>query len=213
MSEDFIARTYESEESSPRVRESTDSDTNIATVVAEREVPSRTSSQNKALIEQLIKDSNEKIMRYTLKLTGNNYSTAEDLVQEAYGKLIERIGKMNDTNLEGWMYTRIKNDYFSQRRHAHVVSKNNGKLFQRQIAEEESADRVGFINEGVSPKVESALNELPENFRKTFEAYVELGTYLKVVESEQIPLGTAKSRILRARQILQEKLKNYRQAV
>jgi len=212
MSEDFIARTYESEESSPCVRESTDSDTNIATVVAEKKVHSRTSYQNTALIEQLIKRSHEKITNYALKLTGNR-EVAEDLVQEAYWKLVEGIDKMNDTNLEGWMYTRIKNDYFSQRRHAHVVSKNNGKLFQRQIAEEESADRVGFINEGVSPKVESALNELPENFRKTFEAYVELGTYLKVVESEQIPLGTAKSRILRARQILQEKLKNYRQAI
>jgi RNA polymerase sigma factor (sigma-70 family) len=182
-------------------------DTSIETVVEPERTSPKSPRHNADLIPGLIKEHNSEFLRYALKITGGNHHDAEDLVHEAYEKLVEQIETMSTDNLRAWMFTAMTNKYRSQLRHKDVVVRANKKLIMRYIAEEESVPTPEFIRKELSPDLANALEILPKSYRRVLEEVAEGASYNEVARRQNIPIGTAMSRLHRARNILKERLK------
>ncbi|MDR0974055.1 MAG: RNA polymerase sigma factor, partial [Prevotellaceae bacterium] len=54
------------------------------------------------------------------------------------------------------------------------------------------------------------VNALPDDFRKPFTMFAAGFKYREICDQLNMPMGTVKSHIFQTRQILQEKLKDFR---
>jgi RNA polymerase sigma factor (sigma-70 family) len=77
-----------------------------------------------------------------------------------------------------------------------------GSSFTDQATPEKS-----FINKITREKIHEAINELPEGFRTALLLCdVEDFSYAEIASITKVPVGTVRSRIARARNLLQQKL-------
>jgi RNA polymerase sigma-70 factor (ECF subfamily) len=150
-----------------------------------------------------------------LRLTGGNASRAEDLVQEA---LLKAYRAWEDfqlgTNCRAWLMTILRNtfinDFRRQQRRPQTVDFED--VADRSVfAEVQDTDPVGgFFDRIIDEEVISAIDELPVEFRiAVVLSDLEGLSYQEVAEIMEIPVGTVKSRLFRARKRLQERLYAY----
>jgi RNA polymerase sigma-70 factor (ECF subfamily) len=150
-----------------------------------------------------------------LRLTGGDEARAEDLVQEAVLKAYRAWDRFEaGTNCRAWLMTILRNTFINQFRQQKA---RPAEVDFEQIAERPSstalfeADPEGRIFDRIiDAKVISAIDELPEEFRVAVVlADIEGLSYQEVSELMDIPVGTVKSRLFRARKRLQERLYEY----
>ena len=137
-----------------------------------------------------------------IAMTGNRV-LAEDLVQETLVKAWSHHNSFEEgTNLRGWLVTILRNTYFTEyRKHQREVQDSEGVF----------ASRIG-VDGGQQIKVEmnqvqAAIGRLPEDQREVLmmTAVQEL-TYEEASALLNLPMGTVKSRLNRARARLVELL-------
>jgi RNA polymerase sigma-70 factor, ECF subfamily len=128
-----------------------------------------------------------------------NHETADDLVQETLVKAWQSRDTFTPgTNLKAWLFTILRNHFYSERRRA-----------WRQVAwDQESAERLPGTSQDPSWAAElsdtaRALRLLPDEQR---EALILVGaggfSYVDVANICRCNVGTVKSRVARARKAL-----------
>lgn len=145
-------------------------------------------------------DEVENLRRFALRLTGN-MSDAEDLVQSTVLRALEKKHLFTEgTNLIGWASKIMYNIFVSQ--------------YRRKTKFETQYDPESYIErESVKPSQESvtdlatvrrAMKSLSNDHRKILILVCIKGMrYEEVSELLQIPVGTVRSRLSRAREQLQ----------
>lgn len=150
-----------------------------------------------------------------LRLSGGDEPRAEDLVQESVLKAYRAWDRFESgTNCRAWLMTILRNTFINEFRRQ--KSRPTTVEFD-QVAERPSpgdlyeADPEGRIFDHViDDQVIAAIDELPDEFRVAVVlSDLEGLSYQEVSELMDIPLGTVKSRLFRARKRLQEKLYRY----
>jgi RNA polymerase sigma factor (sigma-70 family) len=151
-----------------------------------------------------------------------NEEDANDLVQETYLKAYRFIGNYEKgTNAKAWLFKILKNAFINQYR---KKSKQPTQVDYEEIAnyhdEEDSAYssymdlREEMFMGMMGDEVTTAINTLPVDFRVVILLCdIEGFTYEEISKIIDIPIGTVRSRLHRARNMLKEKLKEYAESL
>jgi RNA polymerase sigma-70 factor, ECF subfamily len=145
-----------------------------------------------------------RLRAFAVSLCGNP-DRADDLVQETLAKALINIGSFAvGTNLSAWLFTILRNAYYSElRKRRREVADVDGKLADGLIAGAEQEDHMNFLD------FRRALQKLPPDQR---EALVLIGgsglSYEEAAEICNCAVGTMKSRVSRARARLSELLED-----
>jgi RNA polymerase sigma factor (sigma-70 family) len=147
-----------------------------------------------------------------------NEEDANDLVQETYLKAFRFIDKyIEGTNAKAWLFKILKNAFINQyRRKAKQPQKVDiDELFD--INNEEDTNLNSYVDlreemfQGMmGDEVTNAINALPVDFRVVILLCdIENFTYEEISKILDIPIGTVRSRLHRARNMLKGQLSAY----
>jgi RNA polymerase sigma factor (sigma-70 family) len=147
-----------------------------------------------------------------------NEEDANDLVQETYLKAYRFIDRyIENTNAKAWLFKILKNIFINQYR---KKSKQPNRVDYEEIInyhDEEDTSyssyqdlREEMFQHMMGDEVTNAINALPVDFRVVILLCdIEGFTYEEISKIIDIPIGTVRSRLHRARNMLKEKLKEY----
>ena len=159
------------------------------------------------------------LLRTALRMTKNE-SDSEDLVQETMLKAYRFFDRFErGSNIKAWLFKIMTNifinNYRQKSRRPSSVSYEDidDNFLYHQL--ENSKSKVADPEEVLFAKlidgdVREAIDELPEDFRMVVMlAFLEEFSYEEIAEIADIQLGTVKSRLHRARKLLQKSLWKY----
>ena len=149
---------------------------------------------------------------YAMYLTGAP-EDAHDLLQETYLKAFRFFDRFEQgTNAKAWLYRIMRNTYINDYRRLkrlpdHVEYDEQISAFQMVRDEKPAGEIPGEIFED---EIAGAIAALPEKFKSVIVLRdVQDLPYEEIADALDIPIGTVRSRLHRARAILFEKLKEY----
>ncbi|HEX9704238.1 MAG TPA: sigma-70 family RNA polymerase sigma factor [Gemmatimonadales bacterium] len=154
------------------------------------------------------------LYRVALRLTGNA-ADADDLVQETMLKAYRAWEQFElGTNAKGWLLTIMRhafiNEYRRRRRRPETVDVDAIEPFAVFENVQEEDPQGAFFDRIVDDEVLRAIDGLPDAFRETLMlSDVEGLSYQEIAKMLDVPVGTVKSRLFRARHLLQAKLYQY----
>lgn len=143
---------------------------------------------------------------------------AKDLVQDTYMKAYRFINSFQrGTNAKAWLYRILKNSFINDFR---KKSKEPSKVDYQEVENFYNSDdvdtnktvdlRIDSLKDMMGDEVSNALNALAVDFRTVIILCdLEGFTYEEMAKILDIPIGTVRSRLHRARNLLKEKLKSY----
>lgn len=147
-----------------------------------------------------------------------NEEDANDLVQETYLKAYRFIDKyIEGTNAKAWLFKILKNIFINQYR---KKSKQPTRVDYEEIInfhDEEDTNFSSYLDlreemfqTMMGDEVTNAINALPVDFRVVILLCdIEGFTYEEISKIVDIPIGTVRSRLHRARNMLKDRLKTY----
>ena len=146
-----------------------------------------------------------------------NEEDSNDLVQETFMKAYRFIDSYErGTNAKAWLFKILKNAFINEYR---KKAKRPGKVDYADIeGHHDNGDSRGVtldlrqeIFQGMlGDEVTNALNALPVDFRTAIVLCdIEGFTYEEIAKIVDIPIGTVRSRLHRARNMLKETLRDY----
>jgi RNA polymerase sigma-70 factor (ECF subfamily) len=143
---------------------------------------------------------------------------AKDLVQDTYLKAYRFIESFQKgTNAKAWLFRILKNSFINDYRkkskepskvdYQEVESYYNSEDVDRQITPDL---RVDSLKDMIGDEISNALNSLDVDFRTVIILCdLEGFKYEEMAKILDIPIGTVRSRLHRARNLLKEKLSQY----
>jgi len=144
---------------------------------------------------------------------------ANDLVQDTYLKAFRFISSFErGTNAKAWLFRILKNSFINDyRKRSKEPSKVDYQEVETTYNSEEAAEvdhttdlRVETVQDMIGDEVATALNSLPVDFRTVIILCdIEGFTYEEMAKILDIPIGTVRSRLHRARNLLKDKLRTY----
>lgn len=144
---------------------------------------------------------------YALSLTRNK-TDADDLVQETLTKAIAKFHLFRTgTNLRAWLMTIMRNTFFTQIRKSKREPTGAADCVSTVLTVPATQEWVLHGKE-----LQKAVMDLPVHYRETIFLVIMLGhSYETAAEICGVAVGTIKSRVNRARVILQKQF-DYEQA-
>ena len=148
----------------------------------------------------------------------HNEDDANDLVQDTYLKAYRFIDKYHQgTNAKAWLFKILKNAFINNYRRK---SKQPTKVDYEEIVTYHDEDdtqyssyldlREEMFQDMMGDEVTNAINALPVDFRTVILLCdIEGFTYEEISKIVDIPIGTVRSRLHRARNMLKEQLSTY----
>ena len=143
---------------------------------------------------------------------------AKDLVQDTYLKAYRFINSFQrGTNAKAWLFRILKNSFINDFRKR---SKEPSKVDYQEVETYYNSDdvdepitsdlRVDALQHMIGDEVSTALNSLAVDFRTIIILCdLEGFTYEEMAKILDIPIGTVRSRLHRARNLLKTKLSKY----
>jgi RNA polymerase sigma-70 factor (ECF subfamily) len=160
----------------------------------------------------------DSMYNFAFRLT-NDEDDANDLVQDTYLKAFRFINSFSQgTNAKAWLFRILKNSFINDfRKKSKEPAKVDYQDVETTYNSEEDAEtnqtvdlRVESVQDLIGDEIANALNSLPVDFRTVIILCdVEGFTYEEMAKILDIPIGTVRSRLHRARMLLKEKLKSY----
>ena len=155
------------------------------------------------------------VSRFAYSLTRDS-DEADDLVQDTYLRAFRAWSSFTPgTNIRGWLFTICKNTFrrrFKREKLRVEIEREGGDDDAMPIVMSQiGATRRGlgdlFDRLDVRPALAAALDELPDLFRAIVQLVdIEGLSYQEAADVLEVPVGTVRSRLFRARRRLQEAL-------
>lgn len=159
----------------------------------------------------------DSMYNFAYKLTFDE-DDARDLVQDTFLKAYRFVNSFQEgTNSKAWLYRILKNSFINDFR---KKSKQPSKVDYQEVENFYNSDsvdenitvdlRLDSIKDLIGDEVSIALNTLAVDFRTVIILCdLEGFTYDEMAKILDIPIGTVRSRLHRARNLLKEKLHTY----
>jgi RNA polymerase sigma-70 factor (ECF subfamily) len=159
----------------------------------------------------------DSLYNFALKMTGDS-DDASDLIQETYLKAFRFWDKFEKgTNCKAWLFRIMKNTFINTYR---KKSKEPDKVDYEDIenfyenikpSSTDSAHLEKDIYDNLlDDELSEAISSLPEDFRTVvILCDIEGYTYDEIADFVDVPVGTVRSRLHRARKMLYTKLYKY----
>lgn len=167
---------------------------------------------------QLMDKYQKPLYFHVLKMVRNR-EQVEDLVQEAFMKAFNNLNSYN-TNyaFSTWLYRITTNhtiDYLRKKKLKTTsindpVKTKDGEM-EIQISDDAETDR-DIIRKERKKIIHNAINDLPKKYRRVIEMrHLQELSYQEIADQLDLPLGTVKAHIFRAREMLYKELKDKRE--
>lgn len=157
------------------------------------------------------------VYNYALRITGNE-TDADDLVQETFLKAFRFFDKFEKgTNCKAWLFRILKNSFINEYRKEiktpNKVDYEDVQNFYENIKSEEvETQHIEYdaFNTLMDDEITKAISQLPEDFRTVIIlSDIEGFTYEEIADFVDVPVGTVRSRLHRARKMLYSTLYDY----
>ncbi|MDE0471185.1 MAG: sigma-70 family RNA polymerase sigma factor [Ekhidna sp.] len=157
------------------------------------------------------------IYNFAFKLTFDE-DEAKDLVQDTYLKAYRFINSFQEgTNAKAWLYRILKNNFINDYR---KKNKQPAKVDYQEVEQFYNSEdtpsnaavslQLETTKDMTGDEVSNALNSLTVDFRTVIILCdLEDFTYEEMAKILDIPIGTVRSRLHRARNLLRDKLSSY----
>ncbi|HET6527851.1 MAG TPA: sigma-70 family RNA polymerase sigma factor [Balneolaceae bacterium] len=200
---------------------------NKQTSDSHRENASQSSLEDDKLVELAIggdegaykklTDKYRKALNFHIMKMIKNREQIEDLVQETFVKAFDNLNTYN-TNyaFSTWIYRIATNhtiDYLRKKKLQTVsmdetIKTKSGEM-EMQFRDESAGTDRNIIRKQRQTMVRNAIDGLPEKYRRVIEMrHMEEKSYQEIAELLDLPLGTVKAHIFRARELLYKALKD-----
>jgi RNA polymerase sigma factor (sigma-70 family) len=159
-----------------------------------------------------VKEQAVPLKNYAFHLT-QNHEDANDLLQETMLKALNNREKFQaDTNLKGWLYTIMKNTFINNyrrmvKRNTFTDTSENSFFLNSVYNSELNTAETTVALEDIQNEIEKLPKDLKNSFMMNFRGF----KYQEIADHYGIPIGTVKTRIHLARQILKKRLHVYGQ--
>ena len=170
---------------------------------------------DEAAYKNLLENYRGAIYNLLYKMVRNKEET-EDLVQEAFMKAFKALPSFNEEYaFSTWLYKIAVNNCIDHMRKKKLqtysinkpVQSKDGEL-DREFPDTSMSPDKSLLSEERASIIETAIDELPENYKTAIILrHSEEKSYEEISKILDIPLGTVKARIFRAREMLKKKLK------
>ena len=153
---------------------------------------------------ELYKLFSSKLFTVCLKYS-RNYAEAEDNLQDAFLTIFNKIEQYkNKGSFEGWLKRVTVNTVLQQYRKEKVFDIVNGTLVDEVEVEIDEDDlSIDYLLK--------IIQHLPDRYRLVFNMYVLDGySHKDIADLLEINIGTSKSNLARARQILKPTIEDYK---
>ena len=178
------------------------------------------SGDQKAYAE-LLNHYRDSLYYMMLKMTGNPYD-ADDLTIEAFGKAFKNLNQYTpDYAFSTWLFKIATNnciDFMRKKRKGAMAITTD-----RDDSEIDSSSQIPatgldpeeqFIKEQKIDTMRDVVHRLKPHYKKLIELrYFKEYSYHEIVEELDLPLGTVKAQLFRAREFLFNILKNSRERI
>lgn len=169
---------------------------------------------NEASYKKLV-DKYEKPLYFHIRKMIKEKELVEDLVQEVFMKAFHNLGTYNNEYaFSTWLYRIATNhtiDYLRKRK-LQTLSINepyktkDGEI-EMQLPDNSFASDNPILKKQRKQIVQQAIENLPEKYRQVIEMrHMEEKSYQEISELLDLPLGTVKAHIFRAREMLYKSL-------
>ena len=189
------------------------------------------SAEEKALIERckrgdvaafndLVRKYEKQVYNFAYRLTGN-YDDANDVAQDAFLRVFNAIGTFRgDSSFSTWLFRITTNVFLDERKKAKAHPQTSldeylelGESSVARQIEDPAPTPEAVLEESERALILSkAVSDLPEYQRAMVTLYhSQQKSYEEIAEIMDLPIGTVKSRLNRARLALKEKLSGIRE--
>lgn len=162
-------------------------------------------------------DKYERALYFHILKMIKNREQVEDLVQETFVKAFDNLNTYS-TNyaFSTWLYRIATNhtiDYLRKKKLKTLsiddpVKTKDGEM-EMQLPDESASTDRNIIRKQRQKIVRNAISDLPEKYRKVIELrHMEEKSYQEIADVLDLPLGTVKAHIFRARELLYKALKD-----
>ena len=194
-----------------------------------REEASESSLQDDKLVKSAVKGDQEAFKKlvnkyqkplyfHVLKMV-KEHEQVEDLIQEAFVKAFDNLATYNtDYAFSTWLYRITTNhtiDYLRKKKLKTTsindpVKTKEGEM-QIELGDKQAETDRDIIRSQRQKIIHHAINNLPEKYRVVIQLrHIEELSYQEISEQLDLPLGTVKAHIFRAREMLYKALKDKR---
>ena len=174
---------------------------------SDEEVVRRVLGDEPHLFEVIMRRYNQRLYRTTRSILRVD-DEAEDVVQDAYVRAYAHLRDFDGGGtFAGWLTRIAVNEALARLRRRKRGESFDERAGEETMAAEDRSPEQGASDTELRGVLEQAIDALPESFRTVFvlRTVEELST-LETAESLGIPEETVKTRLFRARALLQKKL-------
>ena len=174
-------------------------------------------NNNQQAYAELMDNYRESLYLLMLKMVNNSYD-AEDLTIEAFGKAFNNLHRYVNTNaFSTWLFKIAANnciDFIRKKQLNLVMLDNDFKNEQGNTLTFEIKDELPNPEEHLCKKenvqnIKYIVNKLKPHYRQLIEMrYFEELSYDEIASRIEIPLGTVKAKLFRAKHMLQSIIKD-----
>lgn len=161
--------------------------------------------------EVLVRRHQKAIFNLVYRLLGD-YDEAAEAAQEVFLSAYKSIGQFRgEANFSTWLYRIGLNHASTRRKSLNSMHQHHIPLDNTEVIADSAVDPAKNVeHKEIQQRVQQALNRLdPEDARIILLRDLQDVTYEEVAEMLDIPVGTVKSRLHRARQALKTSLAPY----
>lgn len=175
-------------------------------------------SGEKEALEEFVNLFQKPIFNLAYRLCGDRDS-AEDIAQESLIRALENLKHFKgESSLYTWLYritTNIFYDHLRQRKelsYDQMVYGEEEETTGLELPDEETSVEKEVERRDIQEIVRREIEKIPSYYRTVLVLYdIEGFSYEEICQILQKPLGTVKSRLNRARQLLKQRLEKYRE--
>ena len=182
---------------------------------SDQQLVERVQAGDKAAFDVLVRKYQHRVLKLVSRFV-SDAAEAEDVAQEAFIKAYRALASFRgDSAFYTWLY-RIA---INTAKNALVSNRRRPVDFDLDLQDPDQYDRHARLKEGDTPEgvllteeirtvVERAMEQLPEDLRTAIVLRELEGlSYEEIAEAMDCPVGTVRSRIFRAREAIDRKLK------
>ena len=161
---------------------------------------------------QLMENYRESLYRLMLKMVNNPYD-AEDLTIEAFGKAFHHLAQYTcEYAFSTWLFKIASNNCvdFLRKKKLHLLELDKGYSYDEkgersiELNDDKPNPEERLFDKEQKSEIRRLVNSLKPNYRQLIELrYFEEFSYEEIASRLEVPLGTVKAMLFRAKYMLQ----------
>jgi RNA polymerase sigma-70 factor (ECF subfamily) len=179
--------------------------------ITDRELMELIQAGDEKAFSLLVERFQDRLLNFVGRIVTDR-ETAEELIQETFLRIFnQKQSYTPDYAVSTWIYTIALNLARSELRKRKLRRYLSLDLMKEETDAELPA-RIDLRAVSLAPIIEKAIEKLPEDYKTAFILCdIQRLPYQQIAEVLRVPVGTVKSRINRARSMLRDSLKPYKE--